>query len=304
MRARSRTASRHASVPSPRCGTTLISVLPGSGSIASQGRVGSSRGGGDLLPGGPPAPTPLRMPLASAWEARSRASPSARREWAHPVSGCPQRIVYRAGLERRSDRQQTVAMSGVGIDLARFVESKLLQNTARGDIPSADSCPQPLVACLGCPSDHDSTRLGCIAEPVSPTQQLVGQFGLVGRAVPMEDQPAISDDIPRTLPLHRQDTRPRFLTLPAYLRGDVLHRRPSLGIYPSVRWHPGIPLHPQSTIDASLVHAPTPKDQTISLQSFQNGPRRHIGILPSLRHVCPMRSCPARAMAHFQEHLY
>src|SRR5674476_1329479 len=87
-------------------------------------------------------------------------------------------------------------MSGVGIDLARFVESKLLQNTARGDIPSADSCPHPLVACLGCPSDHGSTRLGCIAEPVSPTQQLVGQFGLVGRAVPMEDQPAISDDIP------------------------------------------------------------------------------------------------------------
>jgi hypothetical protein len=49
-----------------------------------------------------------------------------------------------------------------------------------------------------------------------------------------------------------------------------------------VRWHPGIPLRPQSTIDARLVHAPTPKDQTISLQRFQNGPRRHIGILPSL----------------------
>ena len=80
-------------------------------------------------------------------------------------------------------------MSGVGIDLARFVESKLLQNTARGDIPSANSCPQPLVACLGCPSDHGSTRLGCIAEPVSPTQQLVGQFGLVGRAVPWKTSP-------------------------------------------------------------------------------------------------------------------
>lgn len=30
-------------------------------------------------------------------------------------------------------------------------------------------------------------------------QQLVGQFRLVGRVVPVEDQPAISDDIPRAL---------------------------------------------------------------------------------------------------------
>ena len=56
-------------------------------------------------------------------------------------------------------------MSGVGIDLARLVEPELVQNTASGDMPNADSCPQPLVACLGCPSDHGPTSLGCIAEP-------------------------------------------------------------------------------------------------------------------------------------------
>jgi hypothetical protein len=86
----------------------------------------------------------------------------------------------------------------------------------------------------------------------------------------MKDQPAISDDVGRTLPLYRQNPWLRLLTLYAYLRGDVLLGRSALGTYPPVRRHPGIPLSPQLAIDAGLGHSAVPKDEAIGLQGVQN----------------------------------
>jgi hypothetical protein len=81
----------------------------------------------------------------------------------------------------------------------------------------------------------------------------------------MQDQPAITDEISRALPLHRQNAWPRLLTLHAYLRGDVIHGRSALGIYPPMRRYPRIPLSPQLAKDGGLVHLAMPKDESIGL---------------------------------------
>ena len=86
----------------------------------------------------------------------------------------------------------------------------------------------------------------------------------------MNDQPAVPDDVGRVLPLHRQKPRPRLLTLCAYLRGDVRHGRPALGVYPPMRRHPRIPLGPQLAIDGGLAHSAVPKDKAIGLQGVQD----------------------------------
>jgi hypothetical protein len=61
----------------------------------------------------------------------------------------------------------------------------------------------------------------------------------------MKDQPAIPDDVGRTLP--------------------------ALGAYPPMRRNPGIPLSPQLAIGGGLVHSAMPKDEAIGLQGVQNG---------------------------------
>jgi hypothetical protein len=95
----------------------------------------------------------------------------------------------------------------------------------------------------------------------------------------MEDEAAISDDVSRPLPLHRQNPRSRFLTFGAYLRGDFLHGRSALVIYPPMRRNPRIPLGPQLAIDRSLFHSARAKDEPIGLQGVQNGHERHAGIV-------------------------
>lgn len=130
------------------------------------------------------------------------------------------------------------------------------------------------------PADHGPTCFSCVTATVNHTEQLVGQLRLVSRRVrAMKDQPAIPDDVSRALPLHRQNPRPRTLTLCAHLRSDVLHGRSTLGIYPPMRRNPRSPLSSQLAIDGGLAHSATPKDGAIGLQSVQNERRRHAGII-------------------------
>jgi hypothetical protein len=46
-----------------------------------------------------------------------------------------------------------------------------------------------------------------------------------------------------------------------------------------MRRHPRIPLSPQLVIDGGLADSAMPKDEAIGLQSVQNGPWRHAGIV-------------------------
>ena len=64
-------------------------------------------------------------------------------------------------------------------------------------------------------------------EPHAATR---GQLRLVGRPIPMKDQTAVPNDVPRALSLHRQNPWPRLFTLCTNLRRDVLHGRSALGI--------------------------------------------------------------------------
>ena len=127
------------------------------------------------------------------------------------------------------------------------------------------------VARLAHPCDYGPTRLSRVTATVGRTQQLVDQLRLVGRSVPMKDQPAVPDDIGGALPLHRQNPWPRLLTLCAYLRGDVLDSRSALGVNLPMRRHSRIPLSPQLAIDGGLIHSAMPKDESIGLQGVKNG---------------------------------
>src|SRR6185437_4229015 len=106
--------------------------------------------------------------------------------------------------------------------------------------------------------------------------------------------PAIPDDVGRALPFHRQDPWPRLLTLRAYLRSDVLHGRPALGVYPPMRRHPQIPLSPQLAIDGGLAHSAAPEDKPIGLQGVQDAHERHAGIVSP---DCARGPAPAAAAA-------
>lgn len=99
----------------------------------------------------------------------------------------------------------------------------------------------------------------------------------------MEHQAAVSNDIANTFALHGQDPWLRaFVT--SYLNGDVLYRRSALGIYPSMRWDPGVPLGPQLTVDLSFIRTPAAKDEPTSLQRRQGRQRRHIHMLAAPGH--------------------
>jgi len=86
----------------------------------------------------------------------------------------------------------------------------------------------------------------------------------------MNGQPAVADDIGCALPLHRQNPWPRLRTLCAYLRGDVLHGRPALGVYPPMRRHPQVPLSPQLAVDGGIARSGMPENEAIGLQGIQN----------------------------------
>jgi len=106
--------------------------------------------------------------------------------------------------------------------------------------------------------------------------------GFVVRPAFVEDQPAIPDDIGRTLPLRRQKPRPQRAILFADLRGDVFLGRAPLEVYLSVRWYPHIPLYPQLTVDGRIGHPLAPQGEPGGLQGVHYGRRRHAQIISAL----------------------
>lgn len=218
-------------------------------------------------------------PPGSARPWRPETSPPCRTWPGRGRSGTTPRA--RRRRSKLSQGKQAVAVDGVRVHQARFAEPELLQDPSRRGIPVPDPCPQPLVARVAHPGDHGPTCLSCVAAAMSRTQQLKGQLRLVGRSFPMKDQPAIPDDVGCALPLHRQDPRPRLLTLCAYLGGDVLHGRSAIGIYLPRGRHPRIPLSPQLAKDGGLVHSAMPKNKSVGLHSVQDAHWRHAGIVPA-----------------------
>jgi hypothetical protein len=106
----------------------------------------------------------------------------------------------------------------------------------------------------------------------------------------MKGQPAIPDDVGRSLPLHPQNSWAGLRALCSYLRGDVLHGWSTLGIDPPMRRHPLIPLGPHLAVDGGVVHPATPKDEAIGLQGVQNGRWGHAG-------NCAVRLGPATVVS-------
>ena len=202
---------------------------------------------------------------AEGSETRSATPVPTSRNPSHPASGsgCP---VTTSGTVHDS---RTVSR----LDPARLAEAELLQDPSRREIPVPDPCPQSPVASLARPGDHSPTCLGCVPAAVSCPQQLIGQLRFFGRAVPMEGQPAIPNDVGRGLPLYRQKTQPRLRKLYADLRSDVLHSRSPVGVYLPMRRHPQIPLSPQLAIDGGLGHLAMPKDEALGLPRCPGGVR-------------------------------
>ncbi len=92
-------------------------------------------------------------------------------------------------------------------------------------------------------------------------------------------QAAVPDDMAITLALQSQEPGLRSGKITVYSGGDVCDRRPTLGVYPSMRWHPGVPLGPHLPVDASVIQSRAAKDEPATLQRGQGGQRRHIHML-------------------------
>jgi hypothetical protein len=87
----------------------------------------------------------------------------------------------------------------MGLDPAHFAEPELAEHPPRCSIPVPDPCPQPRETYFVCPCDYSSPGFGGVAVAMSRTQQLVGQLRLVRRAVAVNGQPAVPDDVGRAL---------------------------------------------------------------------------------------------------------
>lgn len=169
-------------------------------------------------------------------------------------------------------------MDCVRLYLSRLPEPQSLEDPSRRGIPVPNGRPQPLVASFGRPRDQGQARLGRVTASMGGAQQLKSQLWLIWRSVPMKDQPAISDDVARRLPLHRQDPRRRPLTLVADVGGNVLERRSAPAIDPPMRRDTRVPLGPQLVKDSSLTDPAMPQNKPIGLPPVQRESWRYTGL--------------------------
>lgn len=95
----------------------------------------------------------------------------------------------------------------------------------------------------------------------------------------MDCQPAVPDNVSRTLPNYRQKPRSPRLGLRAYLLSDVFHGWSAVGVDPPMRRYSWIPVSPQLPKGGGVVHSARPQDQPFGLQRSQNTRSLHAGII-------------------------